>query len=618
MSNFLPVCNLSAGDKFNLHACPGFGGNDGSIDSTPSQSTQNLKGAKTELKQLLNSIGQSRIQLKFMNGSTKEPFTLSEEELMQDTLNNCDMLSESLFRDKMTSICEGVLVPQTVELLSTRMKSLLNHSSEAPCQQELNRFVMELDAVNSSGKSVGHFLHSKTLDDVECVYTLTAKADLVGKRTPGTIEIKAQVVSENCDGLVVQCYAVLVQLLWRIHTVRNTTAYIGTCVGFACSPRSAWFVEFRRDESSFHDKLNFEQIIVHRVAHAHVLPLWLAYAQKSHLNPGWYLTPTAPHLLNTLSRITDPYACCIKLHAHSTWYVYRVSLPNVFKDTDPSGRKNNVLGAAGNTPDFMIKVILTTSEYENEAAALLDVSSEYNRSEPHLHYALGVCALHSIPASEQMNALDLQVGQLTLVEVLAQRVAPPATPDRSLDEPLQYDQKVAVEHAQIFARSIGAKKDFHFLDLHNKPRVPLTQQSCIWRGVTDAYLQSVIADKGSEGGCILMRVGQPVAPLPKQVEQRRQVQLAWLKGVSRSLSATHRAKWRHCDVRPANVLIFGNTYMLVDYSLAVREGTMVKLLAGARHDHLGYGLCHLSLGAEHEWTAADDVDMAAATVLKLH
>lgn len=82
-----------------------------------------------------------------------------------------------------------------------------------------------------------------------------------------------------------------------------------------------------------------------------------------------------------------------------------------------------------------------------------------------------------------------------------------------------------------------------------------------------------------------------------------------VEGVVKSLRLTHSARICHCDIRPSNILKFGNEYQLVDYDLSNPIGTSFRLTSGALFENRGSRLRSAKVGENVSWTAEDDYEM---------
>jgi hypothetical protein len=228
------------------------------------------------------------------------------------------------------------------------------------------------------------------------VYTATAKIDLTGLDSPQVFEIKPSPnkVKKSATNVAVRPVNIdidlLLQVLERMSVEIYCIALLSTFTVLAATGRFAWVAVFER-KLEFFNSPDFEVIT------SDLLKVFFSNVERSAQEPGWHLTKDAPHLFNTIGRLSYPCLCSTRLYEKSESNVYAVSLPRTY------GNKHRLyVGPATSHVDLMIKVVHSELSFKTESTALAEVAPAYNRLEPQdqedRHYALGVC---SYPSKEE-------------------------------------------------------------------------------------------------------------------------------------------------------------------------------------------------------------------------
>jgi hypothetical protein len=338
-------------------------------------------------------------------------------------------------------------------------------------------------------------------------------------------------------------------------------------------------------------------------------------------HPGWYLTEDGAHLRSTVSCIADPALCLTKLISKSSCRVYGVSLPRLIDVLTPGGRTVTVIGASLQKPDFAVKVIPGDKEFDWERTVAEAVCSTYNSMycDGTPHHVIGTHCLRSACSSRRTDlAAHTQAADDTQsLEVIHPREEGDArelVPAVVMNEPdgEEGDLSRAAEcPTDACCASLDAVKAFlDGLQVRSEcaqleRRFCASASPCRWRHACEL-------SEGT-GGTIAMRVGKRVGKLSFADSK------LWQRGVFRTLRAMHQAGYFHCDIRPENVLLFGEEYQLVDYDRTIRQDRPTVLFQrGAQYDQRGASLLDCVVGERVLWSAALDYEMVTmATLLVL-
>jgi len=91
--------------------------------------------------------------------------------------------------------------------------------------------------------------------------------------------------------------------------------------------------------------------------------------------------------------------------------------------------------------------------------------------------------------------------------------------------------------------------------------------------------------------------------------------------VMKSLEAVHAAGIVHCDIRPSNILRFGddadsNKYQLIDFDHAVDANDEVTFGDGRQYECRGRRFRTCYIGENVSWGTGDDYQMLVGTLLR--
>jgi serine/threonine protein kinase len=92
--------------------------------------------------------------------------------------------------------------------------------------------------------------------------------------------------------------------------------------------------------------------------------------------------------------------------------------------------------------------------------------------------------------------------------------------------------------------------------------------------------------------------------------------ITWTTCVHRDLAVIHSAKYCHCDIRPSNVLKFGDTFHLIDFDLSVPIGGTVVFSEGGQFDYRPTSFLTVSCGEDVTWDEKHDYAMVTMVIAK--
>ena len=499
------------------------------------------------------------------------------------------------------------------------LQKLLSESKENECQNILNEILVESMkiAISTSDNSCGMFSAAKTVGNTKAVSVQSAIPDIIGKLSPQLIEIKASPITKmSSDAAVTTDLQLVNQMLTRISTVINTVAFLSSFTVVGATGRSGWVMEFTRNVESFKQRgEEFERIEIRRIPHSEVLKIFLSNHERSIIQKNWFFTCDAPHIINTISRLSYPFLCSVRLLDCSESRVYYVALPRVHEDFTADGKSKNIVGPSANENDFAIKVVHNDAQFTVEVEALTAISCQYNamwnnNDVDKMHYAIGSCsyggnALQSLQKcglhekSENAEILDSTDIFIDL--------------QMESNSILQNDIVNLTNQYQDLVNNTSTK--FQQFDL--RPWVKYTHP-CDWRNTL--LLRDNLMPEILEGGTIVMRIGSALTT--SEVNSS-----VWLSGVCKCLFAGWKASWSQGDVRLRNMMKFGrDSYQLIDYNHAIKltyldENEAVRygfrmFSQGSLYDSLGPRLANQNLGEWMKWYATDDYEMCMTALRK--
>jgi hypothetical protein len=455
-------------------------------------------------------------------------------------------------------------------------KELLKATSEKPCQKILSRHTKSLVAVDTSDTPGNLFAVGPNGN----VYPLSGKTDIISALCPMFLEIKHSGTGHGAM-MIGSDYQVLQQAAERILVVGSTNASIAESIVIACTARSAWIFTFQRNVMCQRGR-GYETLIVSRIRHKDVFRVWSSYTIRSLENPYWFLTDDGYQLLEGIRRFANPYLCISKLISSSNHRVYGVSLPRVYSGQYSNGIKETVTEAVASTYDFCIKIVTDDESYMREATITQAVARQFEANQRQ-HYLIAC-----IPTSDALDdtlargADEMQLGQMVADD-----------PDRFVegkDFPFGLERTAAV-------------LDSHQFDINPKlDRINRYTHPCFW---LDA---ACIPDCNKPGGLIVMKYGRIV---PRYVDKR-----VWVANLFDELELIHQSGFFHCDVRPCNVLQFGERYCLIDFDRAVHQNDpTVTFVKGGLYDSRPASLQSCRVGDTVYWSQWLDYEMVLNTVI---
>jgi hypothetical protein len=470
--------------------------------------------------------------------------------------------------------------------------TLLDDSSEKPCQEAMEGKAVTLQAIDSSDGKTGKFFtvpRNMSVNGVYCknYYPLTGKIDLISAICPQAIEIKAKLLlkkgvtrslqhdlgsssstssssssaAASSEGKFTTeqinniCVSTLCQCLDRIFCLRSTAAQLAHAVFYSITSAHAWMLVFCREYDA---GVLHECVKMYRIPHCDVLSHWSSINELTARSPRWFLTPDGNSINRTLLHMGLHPATCVtqvaKPSIGGNTRVYCVSLP--VKVQYISVREQNpvsCLAATARRFDFCLKI---SRDDGHEAYILSHFVSAYNTKFPQRQfYALGT-----------VDTAD---------DVAGASVAG------------------AVE-------AVSADLKGHLGSVCNFPSLG-GQPQLICESVWNYY---GISSRTSAPDCaspisIVMRVGTLISEYND----------AWKNGVAETLLVMHKAGVCHADLRSSNTLWFGDHCQLIDFNLAIDTGDTVELKEGGRFNGRGNRLQMYEVGDVVQWQEADDYEM---------
>jgi hypothetical protein len=553
--------------------------------ATPSKANSSDVTKMTSLRDIMERMIQSKIVVRLGNDS----FYDANLDLAA-ALGSPDMF----VRQVPTEICETVVLSKVNEIQEKiALKSLLQSKLESIGQQVLQENSELLEGIDTSsvtGSSAGAvttglYFKPRCIGHTNHVYTLAAKVDFCSKHGPLFMELKNSGESEGSD-MTNPCYDVLQQALWRLYILRCSNALVKMAVVLASTGRSAWRISFIRDLDRFqkNDGNNpFECVTIARIEHADIWQNWNGYSNLFKIDPDSYLTADAVHLTKALACIGDPFSCISRLVACSNHRVYGVSIPRMFSE-NRNGKIVSIIGATVEKYDVCIKVI-GDERFAQEAVATLAVGTAYHEKHPFSrYYVLGVVPSCAV-SLEGFQQLDIN----------------PAPAEPPAETP-------ALDRKESTFIEAGSEFKANVLSALIPPAV-LQRRNLSTRRLLPWMDRVCSPERWAQGGSIVMMPGEPVELDESNI-------MTWMKCVHRDLEVIHSAKYCHCDIRPSNVLKFGDTYHLIDFDLAVPTGEYIEFSKGARFDYRPASLIHVSCGVEVSWDEKHDYGMVTMVIAR--
>jgi hypothetical protein len=248
------------------------------------------------------------------------------------------------------------------------LQQLLCIKPESVCQDVLDKVLVEemKVAVKTSESSCRYFTAARSVGDTVAVSVLSAKPDLTDKLCPQLIEIKQSKNPCVSSSLMTSDTELLVQMMVRVSTIVYTNGLLNNFTVLGATDRSAWVVQFIRDIYSFNKKDGdiFEKIEIRRINHCDLLKIYMSNYSFSISHKNWFFTRDATQLINTISRISYPFLCSVRLIDSSECRVYSVALPRIYNEILANGSTRRVVGPAASQLDFVIKVITDELKYQ--------------------------------------------------------------------------------------------------------------------------------------------------------------------------------------------------------------------------------------------------------------
>jgi hypothetical protein len=451
------------------------------------------------------------------------------------------------------------------------LQTALRQAKEQPGQALVSSFADRLKAVDTSKDASYSLFHMpRQTRHTDAVYPLSAKVDIISNLCCMLLELKNSGVTDS-DSLTDVDADALQQAVDRVFVFRATSAWLKDVVVITVTGRAAWLLEFSRDVRKY-GKAEFEVLHISRITHCDVWRVWTAYSAKSVENSHWFLTPDAKHLVSTLSCITNPVSCISQLIASSRHRVYGISFLAMLEQSSLGDRKAQVIGASLRKYDICIKIFEDDTDFANESRAAMAVREKYLQEFPDkLYYVL--------------NTHKVSDGR-----ILATTAAETEEPSADTDH---------VVWAASYVSAISAPSQLVPLNRREK----LGGSKLGWMR-TEGYGYTEV-----KGGTLVMRPGQ-------QVTLSSQIVNEWNACVIRDLRIMHKAGFVHCDVRPANTLLFGDTYHLVDFDLALpKDAATFTFVQGGQYDHRPSRWQGARVGEEVEWSTYDDLGMVISVII---
>jgi hypothetical protein len=552
--------------------------------ATPPKANSSDVTKLTSLRDIMERMIQSKIVVRLGNDS----FYDANLDLAA-ALGSPDMF----LRQVPTEICETVVLSKVNEIQEKiALKSLLQSKLESTGQQALQENSELLEGIDTSsvtGSSAGAvttglYFKPRCIGHTNHVYTLAAKVDFCSKHGPLFMELKNSGESEGSD-MTNPCYDVLQQALWRLYVLRSSNALVKMAVVLASTGRSAWRISFIRDLDRFqkNDGNSFECVTIARIEHADIWQNWNGYSNLFKIDPDSYLTADAVHLTKALACIGDPFSCISQLVACSNHRVYGISIPRMFSE-NRNGKIVSIIGATVEKYDVCIKVI-GDERFAHEAVATLAVGTAYHEMHPFSrYYVLGVVSSYADPL-ECFEQLDINPAP----------VEPPA-------------KSPALDRKESTFIEAGSEFKANVISALIPPAV-LQRRNLSTRRLLPWMDRVCSPERWAQGGSIVMMPGEPVELDESNI-------MTWMKCVHRDLEVIHSAKYCHCDIRPSNVLKFGDTFHLIDFDLSVPIGGTVVFSKGGQFDYRPTSFLSVSCGEEVTWDEKHDYTMVTMVIAK--
>jgi hypothetical protein len=452
------------------------------------------------------------------------------------------------------------------------LQTALRQAKEHTGQTLVSSFADRLKAVDTSKDASCLLFHMpRKTRHTDAVYLLSAKVDIISKLCCMLLELKNSGVSDS-DSLTDVDADALQQAVDRVFVFRATCAWLKDVVVITATGRAAWLLEFSRDVGKY-GTAEFEVLNFSRIAHKDVWRVWTAYTARSVENSHWFLTPDAKHLASTLSCITDPFSCISQLIAGSRHRVYGISFPAKFEQSSLGEKLYQVIGASPCKYDICVKILEDDSDFANESRAAMAVREQYLREFPNaLYYVLNA---HKVSDGRILATTAVETGEPSM----------------------------GTDHVNWAASYVSTAISVSSQLVPLNRREKLGGSKLEWMR-TEGYGYAEV-----KGGTLVMRPGQRVSLSSQTVNE-------WNACVIRDLSIMHKAGFVHCDVRPANTLLFGDTYHLVDFDLALpKDAATFTFVQGGQYHHRPSRLQEANVGEEVEWSTYDDLGMVISVII---
>jgi hypothetical protein len=363
---------------------------------------------------------------------------------------------------------------------------------------------------------------------------------------------------------------VIRQSLNRLYCLRSTSAQLSRAVMFGVSSKCAWMFILCRDFVKSSHSVS-ERILAYRIPHEKVLLYWMYISNVSQINNTWFLTPDGRHINVALLKMgVHPVTCItqlVKASIASHHRVYSISLPKLgCYQSYTLNRQIQCLTASPTYAEFCIKIV--PEKCDVEVKTLKAVSAAFIANDCTTpFYAIAACNLNFV--CEQTNNCNVND---------------------------------TCDAASVLEAKLKSGDQFYDL-----PRsTVLNSPSFAWNYFGDLDTYSNVDDSG---GAIVMWLGKYVNLDAADME-------LWVRGVSRTLLAAHKANVCQCDIRPSNVIMFGDNFQLIDFDLANTVDSSVTFVEGAQFDNRGYRLLSYNLGDSVQWQYADDYEMLLKLLVK--